>query len=189
MWPLQHFSRGDSIRLRADFLETIRNMLEGLTVQFTNDESAWVGAPQQNGKGWTIFIPKASSGQYLRPFDLTEISADNFKISNALADQAVWYRGKRVDSIIAGSGLTFDTDHWEATAAITESQYVWIEMDNSNAGETTIVMGSDMQATPPDPRYDYIEVIPLWYFPFADSKITAAGIGDLRGSFRLSAMA
>jgi hypothetical protein len=188
MLPLQHFCKGDSIRLRADFLETVRNMLEGLTVYFSNDNSASVQAPQQNGKGWAIFIPKVSHG-YLKPFDITIDGADSFDISDALTGQAVWYRGKRITTIAAGSGLTFTTDHWSPTSGISGSQYVWLEMDNSNAGETTIVMGTDMQSDPEDPRYDYIEVFPLWYIPFASGAITEAGIGDLRGNFNLSAMA
>jgi hypothetical protein len=184
---LRHFTKADSIRLEADFLETVRNMLEDFSIQPSGDDSVYIQAPAPDGHGWTAFIPIGTAGTtYKKPFDLTVASADSFEISDALTAQTVWYRSKRISTITAGAGLTFDTDHWSPTSAISASQYVWLEMDNSNAGATSIAMGTDMQADPDDPRYDYIEVFPLWFIPFADSAITESGIGDLRGSFIMS---
>jgi hypothetical protein len=172
-----------AIQLTADWLNTVARRLNNIT--------CYNGEVEIDEYGVDIFpeVHKSSLSSFSRPFDFTEISTDNFKISDAQTLNATWYRGKRIESITAGAGLSFDTDGWIATSALTESVYVWLEMDNSDAGATSIIMGTDMQADPDDARYDYIEVIPLWYIPFADSTITASGIYDLRANFRLSAMA
>jgi hypothetical protein len=177
------FKPGFINQLTADWLNTVARWLNSLNIAN--------GEVERTPFDMTIYpgLYGDFSNNLKRPFDIVDITDDNFKISDFLSDQSIWYRGKRIASITAGAGLTFDTDHWEATDPLAADQYVWLEIDNSNAGETTIIMGSDMQADTEDPRFDYIEVIPLWFFPVATGAITAAGIGDLRGSFRLSAMA
>lgn len=73
MWPLKHFRRGDSIRISADFLETVRNMLSDVTIQPSADDTAWVQAPAPDGRGWTFFVPfgsGATSPNYRKSFDI-----------------------------------------------------------------------------------------------------------------------
>lgn len=171
-------------QVTPDWLNTVARRLNNITivdgdVEITDREI--VIFPNTRGP--------ISAPNFQKPFDFSEIGAKNFKISYAQTINATWYRGKRVASISAGAGLTFDTDGWIATSDLTESQFIWLEIDNSNAGATSIIMGTDMQATPSDARYDYIEVFPLWYIPYADAKINFNMIFDMRGAFKLSAMA
>lgn len=194
MWPLRHFARNDSLRIEADFYETVRNMLSDFTIKPSGSNFAYVQAPAPDGRGWTAFVPMGTTGSSFRkPFDVS-FSADNFRIQSSHTLDVTWHRGKRVTEITAGAGLTYDEDEtsgngWIATDALTTSQYVWLEIDNSDAGATEIIMGADPQETPSDSRYDYIEVFPLWYIPVADGAINQAGVYDLRSGNRISGMA
>lgn len=65
MFPLtSEYKSGEGLnQIKADFLNTIANMLNGLEVVPVNNlKSPIVVPPGQNGKGWQIQIPVGGSG-------------------------------------------------------------------------------------------------------------------------------
>jgi hypothetical protein len=128
----------------------------------------------------------SSSSAYARPFDLDDVVADSFSVMvNGAKTAAVWIAGKPITAI-GVSGITFDTDRWKS-GVIAASQAVWLELDRQ-ANAVTIYMGAafpDGTAT----KYEYTEIHPLWWIPFASSAITTSGIIDYRDAIRLPAMA
>ena len=127
-----------------------------------------------------------SSSAYARPFDLDDVVSDSFSVVvNGAKTAAVWIAGKPMTAI-GVSGITFDTDRWKS-GVIAASQAVWLELDRQ-ANAVTIYMGAAF----PDgtaAKYEYTEIHPLWWVPFASSAITTSGIIDYRDAIRLPAMA
>jgi hypothetical protein len=146
----------------------------------TTGTTGVIGFPVQRHLGdiYTVFFPK--------PFDLVDVVADSFSVMvNGAKTAAVWIAGKPITAI-GVSGITFDTDRWKS-GVIAASQAVWLELDRQ-ANAVTIYMGTAF----PDgtaSKYDYTEIHPLWWIPFASSAITTSGIIDYRDAIRLPAMA
>lgn len=126
--------------------------------------------------------------QWLELFDLYDVWNDKFKVRGDLAKTGgVWIAGA-YKTIADGDGMTFSTDHWNSDP-IAADQYVYMELDRSNA-TVSIIMGTTLP-NGTDPVYDYTEIVPLWFVPYDSSNavITSGDIVDLRTAHRVPGMA
>jgi hypothetical protein len=78
MFPFKRFiPRVSSIRVPADWFNSVSNMLEGLTINMSVDQSAYVTAPNEMGHGWALNLPLPMVKDYAakHSFDISIKSA------------------------------------------------------------------------------------------------------------------
>lgn len=131
--------------------------------------------------------------RYLGLFDLYEVEKNIFKI-RAQATGSIWISGAAVLAS-SESGITqHASGYWYPDPAISESQYIYLELNRRQIGATppsaTMYMATSLPSGA-DAKYEYTEVVPLWYIPYDGTRacITTEGIVDYRTAPRLPAMA
>jgi len=124
-------------------------------------------------------------GDYLKPFALIDITTDTFSVlSNYGKTCGSWIAGQH-QTIDAGTGMTWSSDRWNATA-ITESGFVCLKFHMDESAPTVSI---EFAAGGMPDGDDDDEYIPLWYIPWAASKIDVDSIVDLRETYRITGMA
>ena len=145
---------------------------------------------EDSSSGTNLYV----DGRWDAIFDIFEITATSFSIRGTNQpsnyEGMAWVAG--VWKSIGATNLTWDsTDNkWESGDLTSEAEdkWVYLEMDRSENTVTIIMEGSLPGGA--DPKYDYTEVVPLWYVPWNSGQfIDIDNIEDMRYAARLPAMA
>jgi len=198
-WLKNTFKKGDPVRAvpDAEWCNRVANILQdirGIGCRIEKPTDA-------NGFNWCIIVDGSSDGDpttgYEPPwdgggdtgydglFELTSVGTTNFEITDTQKATGTMVRmgGKdEIKTINAGSGMLFDTDHWQASAALTGDTYIYLLTTSDTAA--SIVRATTM----PDVSSGGYDYIPLWFLPWdgVESEIDTDSIVDLRtGHYRL----
>lgn len=176
--------------LRESWGRTIVDYLRSITLRPSPD--VW---PNMGAGGTTLRILRgAGLGRrtflYAKPFDITDVTDNSFSLLRNSANAGwLWIAGRKI-TVIAVDGMTWDAendDRW-LSGEITGAQAVWLELDRPN-NTVTLFMDTALPDDA-DPKYDNIEIHPLWLIPWDDvNDVIGSDIIDLRDAVRLPAMA
>ena len=180
--PIRYIPGPDDANKIANILQDI----EGVGCQILKPKEA-------NGRGWKIVVGDSDGtppGAYTPPwgaaplkrlFELQALTTTNFEISTTqTTSKAVGQPGRdKIVTVTAGTGMTLDGNHWQASAALAAASYIYLQVTSNTNADIIRATTLPSMATSAD------DTIPLYYFAWASSEIDVPNSIDLRNNYHM----